>query len=128
MASDHENADNLIAALKDGANEIQSLHCFLLPLLSPRASSSATIQPDKWQLVMECFVAVFCLCPDGRFRKPESTTQVFAKIKYLVRGTCLFEAYEQHGHFKNDLCLLVPFPSQLSPVFLMFISPLFQSC
>ncbi|KAK0221251.1 hypothetical protein EDD85DRAFT_779483, partial [Armillaria nabsnona] len=105
--SDHQNTDTLLVALKDGTNELQSLHQLLLPLLSPRASSSATIQPDKWQLVMECFVAVFCLCPDGRFRKPEHTTQVFAKIKYLVRGTCLFEAYEQHSHFKNDLYLAV---------------------
>ncbi|KAK0472312.1 hypothetical protein IW261DRAFT_1343631, partial [Armillaria novae-zelandiae] len=107
LQSDHQNADNLLVAIRDGTNQLVSLHQFILPLLSPRASSSATIQPDKWQLVIECFVAVFCLQSDGQFRKPEHTTQVFAKIKYLVRGTCLFEAYEQHALFENDLYLAV---------------------
>ncbi|KAK0484092.1 hypothetical protein EDD18DRAFT_1361936 [Armillaria luteobubalina] len=107
LDSDHKNADDLLVAVDNGTNQLISLHCFILPLLSPQASSSADIKPDKWQLVMECFVAVFCLCSDGQFCKPEHTTQVFAKIKYLVHGTCLYEAYEQHTLFKNDLYLAI---------------------
>ncbi|KAK0440199.1 uncharacterized protein EV420DRAFT_1279273, partial [Desarmillaria tabescens] len=100
-ASDKAHADGLIAAVETGTGmeAVQSLHKFLLPLLSPRVSPG---RHDKWQLVMECFVAVFCVRPDGLFEKPENTMQTFAKIKYLVRGTCLYEAVQIAGQFNDD--------------------------
>lgn len=92
----------------------QVLHSFLVPLLSRREHDVEEVpNPTKWHEVIECFYAVHCLNEEGRFKPPSLITGVFAKMKYIIRSVCLFEAYAQQAQHGNDLNRLVFFLSEV---------------
>ena len=47
---------------------------------------------SKWDDVLECLIAVYCLREDGNFKAPQDVTQIFAQLHYHIRGATLYEA------------------------------------
>lgn len=89
--SDVQAGNHLLACLENGKEKeaVASLHSFIYPFLSAKDSTGTY---DKWQEVLECFMAVYSLTPDGNYEGPSSSTHLFAIIKYLCRGCTLYEA------------------------------------
>ncbi|KAK0447520.1 hypothetical protein EV421DRAFT_1706409 [Armillaria borealis] len=103
--SDHKNAERLMKTIKSKRSNLKAsedLHSFLVPLFSPCPSAQ-----DKWDIPIECFIALRCLCNDGLFIPPSRTTQVYAKFKYAIRCTCLFEANKRRADFDDSLYLAI---------------------
>jgi hypothetical protein len=68
---------------------VEALHQFLYPFLAAR---DIVGEYNKWDEVLECFLAIYCLEHDGNFRSAKNTTQLLAILKYLCRGSTLVEA------------------------------------
>ena len=68
---------------------LEALHQFVYPFLAAR---DIVGEYDKWDEVLECFIAIYCLEHDGNFRTAKNVTQLFAILKYLCRGSTLVEA------------------------------------
>ncbi|KAK0207795.1 hypothetical protein IW262DRAFT_1469135 [Armillaria fumosa] len=99
--SDHKSAERLMKAFENKRSNLEALedpHSFLVPLFSPLPSAQ-----DKWHIPLECFIALRCLCDDGLFTPSSRTTQVYAKLKYAIRCTCLFEANKRRADFSDSL-------------------------
>jgi hypothetical protein len=83
---------------KDMSQTVAALHHFVFPLLSAREIGG---QYCRWDEVSDCFLAVYCLKPDGNFLDAKEVTHPMAILKYLCRGSILYEALrlaEQLGH------------------------------
>jgi hypothetical protein len=61
------------------------------------------LDKDKWQSITECFVAVWFLKPAGTFAPAKDTTQLFAHLKYLARGVCIYQADQNKHLYDNDI-------------------------
>lgn len=123
--ADRTRVDALFAALRDKRDAIAALHSLVLPLFSPRVPSPEEINPSKWDIVVECFLAVHCLRRGGIFAAPHEVSGILAKLKYVIRATCVYEIWDQQASYDNDLLRSVP--SLLSLVRLLILS-LFQIC
>ncbi len=105
--SDDKNAKRLMTAIRNKRSKLETserLHSFLVPLFSPRPSTR-----NKWDIPIECFIALRCLRDDGLFIPAKRTTEVFAIFKYLIRCTCLFEANKRRSDFNDETQLYVRF-------------------
>ena len=49
----------------------------------------------KWDDVFECLFALSALREDGNFQPAGLITQMFAKMKYFIRSTILYEGLRQ---------------------------------
>ncbi|SJL18524.1 uncharacterized protein ARMOST_22117 [Armillaria ostoyae] len=81
--SDDKNAKRLMKVIKNKRSKLEAsedLHSFLVPLFLPCPSTQ-----DKWDIPID------------------RTTQVYAKFKYLIRCTCLFEANKRRADFDDNL-------------------------
>jgi hypothetical protein len=76
----------------DRRTSITALHAFIYPFLAAREDLG---EYNKWDEVLECFLAITCLKDDGNFEEPCNVTQLFAICKYLCRSATLFQALEQ---------------------------------
>jgi hypothetical protein len=96
---DKESARKLIQLLLNGSQEmcIKALHTFVMPFLSARdfAEDYNYLEYSKWNDVLECFMAIYCLDDDGLFK--DDVTGLFAKVEYLCRNTTLYEALGPPG-------------------------------
>jgi hypothetical protein len=82
----------LLAELEKPNSDEQTLevfHQFIYPFLAAREIAG---EYNKWDEVVECFLAIYCLEQDGNFRSARNTTQLLAILKYLCRGSTLVEA------------------------------------
>jgi hypothetical protein len=68
---------------------VEVFHQFIYPFLAAR---DIVGEYNKWDEVVECFIAIYCMEPDGNFRSAKNTTQLLAILKYLCRGSTLVEA------------------------------------
>jgi len=78
---------------------IVAFHNFIFPFISARVIHGAY---NKWDDVLECYLAVANLKPDGNFKEPKSQTQIYAIWKYHCRGGILYESISRVGDFGND--------------------------
>jgi hypothetical protein len=106
------NDDDKLSAVKltdlivDGSNLdcVNAFHVFIAPFLSGRDFAAGYDHSDysKWQEVLECFLAIYCLTEDGNFKPPHDVTAIFAKIEYLCRGTTLYDGLSHVTEFQNN--------------------------
>jgi len=92
-AEDVQHASELRHALisdPDGLH-IDLFHVFIKPLVYPKDHSLIPGPYSKFNEPFECFYALSCLCEDGNFQPSDLVTQKFAKMKYLIRGTILYQ-------------------------------------
>ncbi|KIM38957.1 hypothetical protein M413DRAFT_75527, partial [Hebeloma cylindrosporum] len=87
------HASDLKDALQANPDQlhIDLFHIFIKPLLYPKDHSTIPGPYTKWNEVFECFYALSCLREDGNFQPAGLVTQMFAKMKYFIRGTVLYE-------------------------------------
>lgn len=90
----------LLNALNGGGDGLPQLHEFYLSLLAPAVESHEWTQFD---CPVHCYLAVTSLREDGAMVEPAHLTQRFAIIKYLARGSCLYEAYARRGEHSSLL-------------------------
>jgi hypothetical protein len=91
--SDIQAGQNLLLFLDNpdsGADGVQLLHAFAYPFLGAHDRTGGY---NKWMDVLECFMAIYSLKSDGNYEDASSSTHFFAILKYLCRGTILFEAF-----------------------------------
>lgn len=93
----HRMMHNLNAAKNNG---VAAFHSFIYPFLatSPKAAAQ-----DKWKSVIECFLAVYSLTPDGNHKQPSQMSSPLAMLKYHCRGATLYEAIQEKDRFNDDL-------------------------
>jgi hypothetical protein len=92
----------LLAELDKPHSDEQTLelvHQFIYPFLAAR---DIVGEYNKWDEVVECFLAIYCLEQDGNFRSAKNTTQLLAILKYLCRGSTLVEATLQAAREGKD--------------------------
>ena len=99
--SDIQASNHLLACFKKAKEKetVPALHSFAYLFLSAK---NATGTYDKWQETLECFMAVYSLTPNGNYEGPASATHLFAIIKYLCRGSTLYEAFRISEMKKAD--------------------------
>src|SRR5271169_1119734 len=90
---------NLSSSATSDNLAISALHTFIYPFFSAQVAEG---EYNKWNEVLECFLAIYCLNPDGNFTEASGVTQLFAILKYLCWGTVLYEALGQASHFDNN--------------------------
>ncbi|KAF8869304.1 hypothetical protein BD779DRAFT_1739474, partial [Infundibulicybe gibba] len=82
---------------------IRPLHEFISPfLLATDVQDSACRGENKWDSVLECCLALYCLTDDGNFKRPQDVTPVLAKLEYHCRGAMLYEASTNLEKFHGD--------------------------
>ena len=85
-------------------NAIDAFHTFVSPFLLARdiSNNHGHNKYSKWDEVIECFLAIYCLNADGTFKRACDVTQIFAQFKYLCRGTALYEGLKRVEEFDNN--------------------------
>jgi len=96
-----DNANQLHFILNDSINtdHIPVFHSFIYPFFSFQPSVS---ESDKWSMVLECWLAVYCLRPEGHFISPNDVTGIFAKLKYHCRAVTLYQCYLDSVNIPNQ--------------------------
>ena len=84
----------------DDTKLVALFHSFVFPFLSARTLVG---EFNKWDDVLECFLAIQTLKSDGNWEVAAGITQLFAMLKYLCRGAMLYQASLTVGQFKGDL-------------------------
>ncbi len=79
--------DKLTARSKDDLCDI--LHNFLYSLIGEIAKDSDS---NQWLCPLTCWLAISSVCPDGKFRDPQSHTPPLARWKYHLRCLHLYQA------------------------------------
>src|SRR5436190_18039483 len=99
--SDIQAGNNLLACLEQPKEKetVSSLHSFVYQFLSAKNSTGTY---DKWQETLECFMAIYSLTSNGNYEGASSATHLFAIIKYLCRGSTLYEAFRISEMKKAD--------------------------
>jgi hypothetical protein len=95
----------LLSILSGGLGDpIVAFHNFIFPFLAGRDDAHLLNHPNysKWDEIIECFLAILSLKPDGNFKKAKDVTQVFAKLEYACRGAILYEALRNRMDFENN--------------------------
>ena len=90
---DKHNASELKAALIAQPQElhVELFHTFIKPLFYPKDHSVIPGPYSKFNEPFECLYALSALRADGNFQPSDQVTQLFARMKYFVRGTMLHE-------------------------------------
>jgi hypothetical protein len=80
---------------------LEAFHDFLKPFMYPKVEGRSDGPYTKWDDVFECLYALSALREDGNFQPAGLITQMFAKMKYFIRSTVLYEATRQ-GQDEDD--------------------------
>lgn len=63
-----------------------------MPFMYPKLEGRSDGPYTKWDDVFECLFALSSLREDGNFQPAGLVTQMFAKTKYFIRSTILYQA------------------------------------
>ena len=77
---------------------IPVFHTFMYPLLSWQPS---IIEDNKWSMVLECWLALYTLKPEGNFCEAPELTGILAKLEYHCCGAILYQAHLHRHEFPN---------------------------
>lgn len=101
---DKQHASELKAALISEPDKlhIDLFHIFIKPLVYPKDHSIVPGPYSKFNEPFECFYALSCLRSDGNFQSADMATGKFARMKYFVRGTVLYQGlkYSDGNHYE----------------------------
>jgi hypothetical protein len=91
---DLARATKLIDALRQSPESIHidDFHNFIMPFMYPKVDGRSDGPYTKWDDVFECLFALSALQEDGNFQAANQVTQMFARMKYFIRSTILYEA------------------------------------
>lgn len=108
LTIDGHNSDYTFPLTKDDLNRASTLknalqqspktlhidifHNFIKPFMYPKFEGRSEGPYTKWDDVFECLFALSALREDGNFQPAGLVTQMFAKMKYFIRSTILYEA------------------------------------
>jgi hypothetical protein len=95
---DLDRASTLKNALQEAPNplHIEVFHNFIMPFMYPKVEGRPPGPYNKWDDVFECLFALSALREDGNFQPANQVTQMFAKMKYFIRSTILYEGMEHN--------------------------------
>lgn len=81
---------------------IEDFHDFIKPFMYPKTEGRSLGHYTKWDDVFECLFALSALREDGNFQPAGLITQMFAKMKYFIRSTILYEAmrHDEESHYE----------------------------
>jgi hypothetical protein len=79
-------------------DHIPVLHAFLYPLLSWQSSIK---EENKWSMVLECWLAIYQMKPEGNFGEALELTGLLAKMEYHCRSVTLYESYLHRQEFPD---------------------------
>ena len=74
---------------------LDEFHNFIKPFMYLKGFRQSIGPFTKWDDVFECLFAVSALREDGNFQPAGLITQMFAKMKYFIRCTILYEGLRQ---------------------------------
>ncbi|KIJ31230.1 hypothetical protein M422DRAFT_267180 [Sphaerobolus stellatus SS14] len=96
-SDDLDNARTLLHALTHSEEpNIELIQKLFLPLCYHRKA------PSKWNNPMECLMALYALQDQGRFIDPSIATQLFARMKYHIRGCLFHEGLKRMGNYDDS--------------------------
>jgi hypothetical protein len=77
-------------------------HKFIMPFMYPKVEGRSVGPYTKWDDVFECLFALSSLREDGNFHPAGLITPMFAKMKYFIRSTILYEAmrHNEESHYE----------------------------
>lgn len=77
-------------------DSIPIFHEFIYPLLSAQQS---ILEENKWSMVIECWLALYALQPEGNFCEASYLTGVLAKMEYHCRAVTFYQSYLHREEF-----------------------------
>lgn len=104
--NNHKQTKGLEILLKSGQQDgtIICFHNFIYPFLTAQQPSLlSNTNPSHWDSMYECLLAITSLQEDGNFKSPSQVPQIFAHAEYCMRGTILFEGYQNKAQFGNNV-------------------------
>lgn len=83
-------------------HHIDVFHNFIKPFMYPKLEGRSDGPFTKWDDVFECLYALSALREDGNFQPAGLVTPMFAKMKYFIRSTILYEALQhpEEGYYE----------------------------
>jgi hypothetical protein len=75
------------------------LHEFIYPFLSMQQQEG---EYSKWLEVLECYLAIANMTPDGNFQDAHELTKPFSIWKYICRGSTLYQGILSAPQFRNN--------------------------
>jgi hypothetical protein len=101
---DKQHASELKAALISNPDKlhIDLFHIFIKPLVYPKDHILVSGPYSKFNEPFECFYALSSLRNDGNFQPAEMVSQKFAKMKYFIRETVMYQGLKvsDGNHYK----------------------------
>ena len=79
--------------------QIPIFHDFIYPLLSAQPS---ILEENKWSMVMECWLALYTLQPEGNFCDATQLTGILAKMEYNCRAATFYQGYLHRKEFPGE--------------------------
>jgi hypothetical protein len=100
---DLDRASQLKEALQHSPNSlhIDIFHEFIMPFMYPKLEGRSPGEYTKWDDVSECLFALSSLNEDGNFKPANLVTGMFAKMKYFIRSTILYQGMEHKREDEN---------------------------
>lgn len=95
LTNDNLNRASILKdALQQSPNapHIDVFHDFIKPFIYPKLEGRSNGPYTKWDDVFECLFALSALHEDGNFQLASLVTPMFAKMKYFIRSTILYQA------------------------------------
>ena len=83
--------------------QVAQFHTLVALFLLSRAASNPAPTPSvgKFDSVLECLCAVTSVRENGSLQSPHLSTNLFAQLKYLTRGTLLYEGNKRVKDFES---------------------------
>jgi hypothetical protein len=78
---------------------IPIFHAFIYPLLSAQSSIH---EDNKWSMILECWLALYALKPEGNFVEASELTGILSKLEYHCRGATLYQGYLHRKNFPSE--------------------------
>ncbi|KAJ6553802.1 hypothetical protein DFH09DRAFT_1495365 [Mycena vulgaris] len=86
--------------------ELRDFHAFISVFLFARKPGNVSQGTGKFDIPLECLCAIDCVREDGLLKPAKDSTQMLARLEYLIRGTVL--AVESIG--MENLCVSASSP------------------
>jgi hypothetical protein len=66
------------------------------------SAQSSIHEDNKWSMVLECWLALYALKPEGNFVEASELTGILSKLEYHCRGATLYQGYLHRKNFPSE--------------------------